>query len=156
MNAPARRADRPLTGRHVLALFCGGFAVIIGVNVALAVNAVRTFPGIETESSYVASQRFDAERAAQDALGWTVDAAVADGRLRLAVTDAAGPVMPEIVSATLGRATTVAQDTTPRLEWTGGAFAAPVDVAPGNWNLRIEMLAADGTTFRRRIPLVVR
>ncbi len=156
MSAAAQRAERRLTGRHVAAMFVGGFAIIIAVNVTLAVNAVRTFPGKETESSYVASQTFDADRAAQDALGWSLDVALGPDALMLAVTGPDGaPVRPEIVSATLGRATTVADDVSPDFAWNGSGWVAPVAPPRGNWNLRIEMLAADGTPFRRRIPLRV-
>jgi len=154
MNAV--QTERPLTGWHVLAMFVGGFSIIITVNLALAVNAVRTFPGKETESSYVASQNFDTDRAAQEALGWTVQTDLTETALRLAVQDAgASVVMPEIISATLGRATTVADDMTPAFDWDGKAWVAPVTAGPGNWNLRIEMRAGDGTLFRRRIPLRV-
>ncbi|CUH12784.1 putative integral membrane protein linked to a cation pump [Jannaschia seosinensis] len=156
MSGLEMRADRTLKGGHVLAMFVGGFGVIITVNLILAVNAVRTFPGLETESSYVASQSFNVDRAAQDALGWDVALRHTDGRLELAVTGADDrPVRPEIVAATLGRATHVAADSEPAFAWTGTAFAAPATLAPGNWNLRIELLADDGTTFRRRIPLRV-
>ena len=153
-NAAAPRAERPLTGRRVAALFVGGFSVIVSVNLALAFNAVRTFPGLETKSAYVASQRFDAERAAQEALGWDVRLRVEAGRIRLSVRDARGaPVRPEIVRAVLGRATTVADDRTPAFAWDGADLVARTDLGPGNWNLRLEMRAPDGTTFRRRIPL---
>ncbi|MBM2576454.1 FixH family protein [Jannaschia sp. Os4] len=151
MSEPATQAR--LTGRHVAAMFVGGFTVIVGVNVALAVNAVRTFPGTEVASSYVASQTFDADRAAQDALGWEVGLTHADGTLRLSVLGPDGPVRPTVVAATLGRATTVADDTSPALGWDGAALAAPVALGPGNWNLRVELEAPDGTPFRRRIPL---
>lgn len=156
MSAFPPRGGRPLTGRHVLAMFAGGFAVIIGANLALAFNAMRSFPGLETRSAYVASQHFDSDRAAQDALGWTVHAEIRNGVLRLAVADGAGPVTPRIVAATLGRATTVAEDRTPDFAAVPGGFEAAAPVAPGNWNLRLEMRAPDGTRFRRRIPLVVR
>jgi nitrogen fixation protein FixH len=154
MNAV--QTERPLTGWHVLAMFVGGFSIIITVNLALAVNAVRTFPGKETESSYIASQNFDTDRTAQEALGWTVQTDLTETALRLAVQDAgASVVMPEIISATLGRATTVADDMSPAFKWDGKAWVAPVTAGPGNWNLRIEMRAGDGTLFRRRIPLRV-
>jgi nitrogen fixation protein FixH len=154
MNAV--QTERPLTGWHVLAMFVGGFSIIITVNLALAVNAVRTFPGKETESSYIASQNFDTDRTAQEALGWTVQTDLTETALRLAVQDAgASVVMPEIISARLGRATTVADDMSPAFKWDGKAWVAPVTAGPGNWNLRIEMRAGDGTLFRRRIPLRV-
>ncbi|PZX10905.1 nitrogen fixation protein FixH [Palleronia aestuarii] len=156
MNAAAQRAEARLTGRHVAAMFVGGFAIIIAVNVTLAINAVRTFPGKETASSYVASQTFDADRAAQDALGWTLDVTLGPEVLRLAVAGPDGAtVRPEIVTATLGRATTVADDVSPDFAWDGTAWVAAIAAEHGNWNLRIEMLAADGTHFRRRLPLRV-
>ncbi|MFD0857593.1 FixH family protein [Roseovarius aquimarinus] len=156
MSAVDIETGRRLKGWHVLAMFVGGFSIIISVNLLLAFSAVRTFPGLETESSYVASQTFDDDRAAQDALGWDVGLALQDGMLVLDIIGPEGaPVRPEIVSATLGRATSVAEDRTPDFAWTGSALAAPVDLAPGNWNLRVELLAEDGTAFRRRIPLVV-
>ncbi|WP_179379338.1 FixH family protein [Jannaschia marina] len=144
-----------LTGRRVAALFVGGFAIIIGANVTLAVNAVRSFPGIETKNVYVVSQHFEAARKAQDALGWDVDATWTDGTLRLAVADAEGPVRPRIDHATFGRATTTADDVAPAFDWDGTAWRAPVDARAGNWNLRVEMTAPDGTPFRRRIPVRV-
>lgn len=156
MTVAENQGKRRLTGWHVLAMFVVGFSIIIGVNLVLAFSAVRTFPGLETDSSYVASQSFDEDRAAQDALGWDVSAAIQAGTLELAITGADGrPVRPEIVSMILGRATTVDRDRTPAFEWNGARFIAPVDLAPGNWNLRAELLAEDGTRFSRRIPLVV-
>ncbi|MGC1495700.1 MAG: FixH family protein [Sulfitobacter sp.] len=148
---------RPLTGWHVFAMFVGAFAVIIGVNLTLAFQAVATFPGVVTKNSYISSQHFDADRAAQDALGWDVDATVTDGRLRLSIADQSGtPVFPPQVSATLGRATHVADDMTPVFSWNGTALTAPVDVVPGYWTLWLEITAADGTAFRRRIPMQVK
>ncbi|TFL19099.1 FixH family protein [Jannaschia formosa] len=152
-NASEARAERPLTGARVAAMFCSGFGVIIAVNLALAYNAVHTFPGVETKNVYVVSQAFEAERAAQDALGWTVETVLSEDRLHLSVTDAAGPVRAEIVTATFGRATTVADDMSPDFAWDGTGWTAPVAAGPGNWNLRLEMAAADGTPFRRRIPI---
>ncbi|MEO0402879.1 MAG: FixH family protein [Pseudomonadota bacterium] len=141
-----------LTGRHVAAIFGGAFAVIIGVNLTLAFKAVSTFPGLETRNSYVVSQVFDKNRAAQEALGWQVSADVVDGILRLSLDDAVGPVVPHITAAILGRATHVADDLTPQFRHDGVRFVADVGtLARGNWNLRLAAVAADGTPFRQRI-----
>ena len=59
------KVERPLTGWHVLAMFVAFFGVIIAVNLTLAWQAISTFPGLEVENSYVASQTFDADRRAQ-------------------------------------------------------------------------------------------
>lgn len=142
---------KPLTGRKVLLMTGSAFAVIIGVNLTLAYKAVSTFPGLETKNSYVASQSFDADRAAQEALGWDVGAFVQGGELRLRIWRDGMPVQAKIISAVLGRATNVAQDQTPVLVFDGQDYVAPVDLAEGNWNLRLVAQAADGTTFRQRI-----
>lgn len=148
--------QRTLTGWHVFAIFVGCFSIIIAVNLTLAFQAVSTFPGLVTKNSYVASQSFDADRAAQDGLGWTLETDVADGVLTLAITDSAGtPVNPKVIKATLGRATHVAEDMLPELVWNGTALTAATPVEAGYWTLWLELEAADGTPFRRRIPLHV-
>lgn len=142
---------KQMTGWKFLGIMVFAFGIIISVNLTLAFKAVATFPGLETKNSYVASQTFDEERAAQLALGWEATARVEAGQLRLSFRKDGAPVEPEIVSAVLGRATNVASDETPILVFDGADFVAPVDLAGGNWNLRLVALAADGTEFRQRM-----
>lgn len=138
-------------GHHVLATFVLAFGVIIAVNLTLAFNAVRTFPGLEVKNSYVASQSFEEDRAAQQSLGWDVSAWLRDGRLHLQILDDGQPIAPEIESATFGRATSVTADQTPEFSYDGETLIAPVNVAEGNWNLRLRALSDDGTLFAQRI-----
>jgi len=148
---------REFTGWHMLGLMVGGFGIIIAVNLTLAWNAIATFPGLETRNSYVISQSFQADRAAQNALQWDVSAAIEEGTLTVVVLDADGaPVQAEVTRATFGRATHTRQDSTPQFTWTGAAWAAPVVAGDGYWNLRLEMVAPDGTKFRRRFPLTAK
>ncbi|WP_226782110.1 FixH family protein [Oceaniglobus trochenteri] len=147
---------RELTGRHVLFIIGGGFAVIVAVNLTLAFQAVATFPGLEVQNSYVASQSFDADRASQEALGWDVSAVLdRQGSLFLTFDKDGSPVQPEIVSATLGRATSVAQDQTPAFHFDGRSFVSHVELGRGNWNLRLVARAEDGTEFKQRIVVKV-
>ena len=74
----------------VFAAMALAFSIIISVNLLLAYSAVKTFPGLEVRNSYVASQSFDADRAAQQALGWSISAEVRDGALYLNILDAEG------------------------------------------------------------------
>ena len=136
---------------HPALIFGGAFTVIIAVNLVLALSAVRTFPGLEVRNSYVASQSFDADRTAQVALGWDVSATIYGSTLQLQITKQGAPVRPEIISATFGRATTVAQDQSPVFAFDGQIFKAYIDAGPGNWNLRLVAEAADGTRFQQRI-----
>lgn len=149
-------SERPLTGYHVFAIFAVAFSIIIAVNLTLAYQAVNTFPGLETKNSYVESQSFNADRDAQLALGWTVTADLEGDRLVLSILDEFGPVVPTIVSATLGRATHVGDDQTPAFTHNGTAFVASVGLLErGNWNLRLVAQAGDGTRFRQRIVMWV-
>lgn len=148
-------AKGEITGKHVLIGFVAAFAVIIGVNLVLAVSAVRTFPGLEVKNGYIASQTFDERKAAQEALGWTISAHHADGLLTLTITDKSGePVRAAKLDATVGRATHVADDVTPDFRYDGRAYVAPVDLGDGNWNIRMEAIADDGTLFEKRLALI--
>lgn len=145
---------KPLTGRTVFLIFAGCFGVIIAVNVTLAVNAVRTFPGLETENSYVASQTFDVDKAAQEALGWEVAVALGDGLVTLEVTGRDGaPVLPAEIAGVLGRATEKADDITLDFRRERGLLIAEAPGTRGRWNLWLNMVAEDGTKFRQIITL---
>ena len=64
---------RQFTGRHMAAIICTFFGVVIAVNLVMATLATRTFGGTVVDNSYVASQKFNgwlAEARAQEALGW--------------------------------------------------------------------------------------
>lgn len=147
--------ERKITGTHVLIGFVSAFGVIITVNFFLAYSAVKTFPGLEVKNSYVASQGFDERRAEQQALGWSIEADHKDGILKLSITDDNGPVEVQSLMATLGRATTVADDISPDFKFDGSAYIAPVELRDGNWNIRMTAVAPDGTTFQQRVVLHV-
>lgn len=147
---------KEITGKHVLIGFVAAFGVIITVNVVMAVNAVRTFPGLEVKNSYVASQEFNKRKAAQEALGWTVNADHEDGMLRLQITGKDGaPVRAAKLDAVVGRATQIADDVRPDFSFDGLAYVAPLQLAGGNWNIRMTAIADDGTEFTQRVILHV-
>ncbi|MHA6344206.1 FixH family protein [Roseivivax sp. CAU 1761] len=142
-----------MTGWHVLGMFVAGFGIIVSVNVTLAVNAVRTFPGLEVASSYVASQSFEARRQAQDALGWEVRADYADGLLHLTLTDAQGaPVRAHDLSVVVARPTFAAEER-PLLPSADGRISA--DLTPGLWRVDLKASAAGGKLFERSLRLEV-
>ena len=146
---------RELTGRGVLAITLSAFGVIIAVNIAMAYFAVQTFPGLEVRNSYVASQGFNDRMRAQQALGWTTEADMTAGTLRIRITDETGAPAPvAMITAVLGRPTTTREDETPDLRFDGEAYVADVAVAYGNWDLRITAEAADGTQYTYRVDLV--
>lgn len=159
--ASVQTGDRPggrvLTGRMVLAVTVSAFALIIGVNVLMAYKAVTTFPGLEVGNSYVASQAFDAERRAQQALNWTLAQEYRPGTYRLVFTDRSGnPAPVRDVTATIGRSTEARDDVTPVFVADGGTFTAPVTLPKGKWMVLMYAHAEDGTLFHKRLDLTVR
>lgn len=144
-----------IKGWHVLTWFCMAFGVIIAVNLTLAFQAVKTFPGLEVRNSYVASQSFDADRTAQTALEWEVSATLTDHTLSLVVREDGTPIAPTVEQATFGRATNVQFDETPQFIFDGQALRAQVIAGAGNWNLRLKLRAADGTLFQQRVIVKV-
>lgn len=146
-----------MTGRKVLIIAVSSFGVILAANLTLAFNAVSTFPGLEVDNSFVASQNFNEELAEQLALGWDVKATHRDGELALAITDPDGtPVRVAHLQAVLGAATHVRDDLVPDFRFSDGAYRAPVQIGPGNWNIRLHAVATDGTEFRQRVVLHLR
>ncbi len=147
----------PLTGTKVLIIVVSAFALIIGVNLVMAWQAISTFPGLEVANSYVASQDFDADRAAQEALGWNVTPEYANGIISLIVRDKAGlPAPIATLEVVIGRTTHVRDDQRPELAYRGGMFTAPVALKPGNWLIHVEAKAKDGTLFRQRLDFFVK
>ena len=142
---------KEITGWHVFGIFAVGFGTIIAVNLTLTWNAVRTFPGLEVKNSYIASQSFDVDRAAQLALDWDVSARLDVDQLILTITQNGKPVEPLIEKAVFGRATSVVADQMLDFTFDGAAFVAPVTAGEGNWNLRLAARSADGTLFQQRI-----
>jgi len=146
---------RELTGWHVFTGFSMAFGVIIAVNLTLAFQAVNTFPGLEVKNSYVASQSFDVDRAAQKALDWEVAGSLEGNILSLTIVKDGKALSPVIEGAVFGRSTSVAADQTPTFKFDGRAYVAEVEAGRGNWNLRVKMRAEDGTLFQQRVIVKV-
>jgi nitrogen fixation protein FixH len=156
--AVTEKPVRPLTGWHVLAMFVAFFGVIIAVNAGLAWKAISTFPGLEVDNGYIASQSFDAERSAQQALNWTFVHGYDAGanELRLTFTDAEGrSVALATLNVLVGRTTESSDDLRPDFTLKDGVYAAPVTLAQGKWMMMVEARGMDGAPFRQRIDLFV-
>lgn len=147
----------PLTGRKVFMILAGFFGTIIGVNLFMAYMAIGTFPGMDVKNSYVASQSFDDDRAAQLALGWDISVSYQEGELQVVVVDEAGqPADVAKLDALVGRPTHVRDDQSPEFQQRQGVFKARVTLAPGLWNLRLNATSLDGTPFKQRLTFNVK
>ncbi len=146
-----------LTGKHVLAITVGAFSVIIAVNLVLAFKAVSTFPGLEVQNSYVASQGFNTRKAAQEALGWHLAPSYAGGRVDLAFTDRNGlPVAVTDLDVLIGRTTSTMDDARPVFVAMGDVYTTELPLARGKWMVKVTARSLDGTLFEQRSELFVR
>ncbi len=153
--ATATKPVREFTGRKMLMIMISFFAVIISVNLYMAYSAVSTFPGLEVDNSYVASQKFDELAIAQRALGWEVSLAHESDELVLQWQDADGLVLPAQIVAKIGRPTFAGEDIQLQFRLVGEEYRADAVLAPGPWRLFLDAVAQDGTLFKQRLHLTV-
>jgi nitrogen fixation protein FixH len=138
-----KAASKAFTGRHMAALFVGGFGVVIAVNLVMASFAVASFHGTVVDNSYVASQQYNgwiAKAEASQALGWqAVPSRRVDGRVVVETL-----MVPEgaALTATAERPLGAREETA--LAFTpdgGGRWVSTERLAPGRWQLRMAIRA---------------
>lgn len=146
---------REFTGRHMAAIMVGFFAVLIAVNLVMAMQASRTFGGLVVENTYVASQQYNRwldEASREKALGWQADARrLADGRLAVRLEGV--PVEQARLSGLawhplghdLDRTLTFAPDA-------NGVMVSHEVLPAGRWLLRL-VVRAEGRTWRTESSL---
>jgi nitrogen fixation protein FixH len=155
---PTRIPERQLTGRKVLLILVGFFAVVIGVNVTMMRLAILTLPGTEVDSAYSASLGYGKEILAardQSARNWQVDAHLsrdADGAalLQVEARDEGGrPVTGLKFFGTFERPTDKRADLTVALAEVGiGVYRGRLEaIAPGPWDLVLEGDGSMGRLF---------
>lgn len=156
-----------LTGRKVLLIFVAFFGTIAAADTFLVMSAVRSWSGAEATSAYKAGQLYNAEIArarAQAERGWTLDARAeraADGGalIRVEVRDEAGrPLAGRRLDVSLQRPTDKRGDRSLVLAETGpGSYAGAVpDLAPGQWDVVVDVLDGKERAYRRRTRVVLR
>lgn len=154
---PKAKAAFTLKGWHVLAMLVAFFGVIATVNGVMMTLAMRSMPGIETRSSYEASQKFNtllAAQEAQNALGWQVDLSrvrFEHGEILVHVRDRAGAAQSGLdITVTLAHPADARRDHTVRLTQKGaGDYSAPLPaLPPGQWRVELEIKQGDLVRFR--------
>lgn len=155
-----------LTGRTVLAILVGFFAVVLAVNGVLLYTALASWTGIGVDNAYqrgLAYNRLLAEEDDQARLGWTVQlvftqSGAGQGRLDIALADRAGnPLDRAAVHAAFVRPTREGYDFGADLPAVGsGHYAADVRVPlAGQWEIRVQADHATGN-YRLRERVMVR
>jgi nitrogen fixation protein FixH len=162
----AKKKPREVTGSMVLALMVGFFAIIFAMNAFMAREAISTFGGVETESSYRAGQTFERDVAmakAQDAQHWQVDAKVTQAAgggavLDIVARDATGaPLRGLVATALFARPTDRRLDHTMAIsEAAPGRFHGTVEIPAGQWDLVIDLSRQGERVFRSKNRIILR
>jgi nitrogen fixation protein FixH len=159
-----RPGGRPLTGRKVLALLAGFFGVMLLANFIMAREAVKTFSGLDTDNPYDSGLAYNQDIAAskaQAALGWIVELTrTPDGQatqLTATVKDKAGqPVTGLDVSMHfLHPATRKFDREIVASAVADGIYAGAADLAPGRWEVEIDLKRNGERQFRSRNQLTI-
>jgi nitrogen fixation protein FixH len=136
---------KTFTGRHMAAILCSFFAVVIAVNLAMARLASGTFGGVVVENSYVATQHFNRwldEAEAGKALGWQAAIRRAgDGRVALSLTGVPDGTVAVTALARhpLGR---MPDRSLTFARQPDGSWLSASPLPEGRWRLRLDVEAA--------------
>ena len=145
--------DHPLTGWHVFAIVGLFFGAIIAVNIALAIFATGTFPGLVVKNSYVASQNYNAMLAkarAQEERGFSEQLTVEEGYLRFRLTEPSDTPRRKLdVTVHAGRPASGHDDRTIAFTDTGEFYQAETALPAGRWIVDVEARDGDILVFRQ-------
>jgi nitrogen fixation protein FixH len=154
-----------LTGWMVFGMVLGFFAVIFGVNAYMALEAVSTFGGVDTESSYRAGKMFERDVAmakAQDERHWQVEAKVTpaaggDALFDIIARDASGAALTGLTAlAQLERPTDRRLDRVVTVgESAPGRFHGSAAIPAGQWDLVIDLQREGERVFRSKNRVVL-
>jgi nitrogen fixation protein FixH len=135
-----------IEGRHVLAGLVGFFTVMLLANGIFVFFALRTFNGFATDDAYRKGLNYNASIAfdrTQAARGWrpALRYERASLRLVLEVRDRRGDGVSGLtISGRIGRPAADFADQGLKLREVAPAiYAAPVDLAPGNWTVAMTL-----------------
>jgi len=152
MTAADQPAGYRVKGWHVLAGVVGFFSVVVAVDAAFMVQAIRTYPGEVSVTPYedgLAYNKKIARLEAQAQLGWTAAAEAAPGAVVVTFRDKAGaPVSGLSVTGGLQRpATETGRRALAFREEAAGRYVAPAIGVRGAWDLTAVARAGAGHSF---------
>jgi len=143
---------RGIRGWHVLVGVSAFFAVVIGVDVAFTVAAIRTFPGQVSVTPYedgLLYNRRIAQLEAQEKLGWQAAAEAVAGGVALEFRDAGGePLRGLAITGRLERpATEAGRIALAFAETAPGRYVAKGGILTGAWDVTVEARGPAGEVF---------
>ncbi len=140
--------DKPkFTGRHMISLIVAFFAVILIANLTMVFFASKSWTGLVVKNSYVASQNFNKDIAAQEKFeknGWQGNMEVEKGVFSFRLTRAGQGIDGCQVIGDLQRPVSEHQDY--KLVFNSqspGTYQARRSLKPGRWNLLLKAQCPD-------------
>lgn len=154
------RQPGTFNGFHASLMVGAFFAVIVGVNLVMALAATGSWTGLVVGNAYVASQNFNAtlkEARRQAAFGWNSAFQYQKGRSEWTLTDSDGrPVVATQATIRFMRPVEDKDDLTVALVHTGGGrYVADHLLEPGQWAVRTVAQTPSHGEFRDLFRLVV-
>ncbi len=149
------------TGKHMLVIMIAFFAVIVAVNLTMAMLASRSWTGLVVKNSYVESQKFNtklAQSRQQSKLGWRGKLMSTAGGVSAALTDGDGnAVSLEELAIVFGRPVSEVQDVKVLLERSfGGSYFGRVELPAGYWNAELVARHSGTGSWRMNYRILVR
>lgn len=145
----------------MFAVITGFFAVVIGVNITMAVLATGSWTGLVVKNSYVASQNYNAvleDARSQKARGWTSALDYSNGRLRLILKARNQTAISGAqVDVKLSRPVGTGQDRSFTLvEHLPGEYERVEPLDPGVWSMEVQAVDRQAIPYKQIFRLVVR
>jgi nitrogen fixation protein FixH len=152
---------RQFTGKHMLAIMLGFFAVVLSANMTMVYFARHSWTGLVVANSYVASQEFDTKTRKMEAMAAMdvhPEVSFASGTLRVVLhTKAGDPVPARNVKLSIGRPSNEGQDRVVDMaERASGTFEAPQELGHGQWTGTITAELPGHGEWSRPVRLMVK
>lgn len=149
---------RTFTGRHMLAIIVGFFAVVVAVNLVMARFAITTFGGTVVDNSYVASQKFNRwldEANAQKQQGWHADATRREGHVLVSLWDMMGAMDGAQISAVAMHPVGRSADVSLHFRQIGRGYYQSLETIPaGRWQLKVQVANGNRVAhFKIELPV---
>ncbi len=151
--------DRPFTGRHMAAIVITFFAVVVGVNVTMAVLARQTWTGLIVPNTYVASQNFNRETEIREAFlarGDRFDLRYENGVLKFALQDKNGQRIPIKRAKLRLFPNGSVKEVTYALQCVSGECEASLALLPGLWRGDMQLGMTGQHSFQQPIEILVK
>ena len=152
---------REFTGRDMLFLMIAFFAVVVSVNMAMAVIASGSWTGLVVKNSYVASQEFNektAELERSAAMNVHASLAYQKGEVVVQLNDSSGTVLSaNTLTHRIGRPSYDGEDRSLTMSCSAdGICRAQAVLGPGVWTGEVEAELSGLGRWSRAVRLIVR